>query len=345
MKQSPLSSFADLSVEKRKIKSEFFEQINKLIDWGVISQAINKHYSKGNSATGRPSYDGLLLFKMTLLQTWYGLSDYELEDSVNDRISFSKFVGLSIEDKSPDHSVISRFRTSLTKENTYENLLNLINEQLEKQHIIVKSGVIVDASITDSPRKPRGKKEYVEVIKEDSDQVDRLNEVKWEAKKQKHVDDEAKWVIKDKKIRFGYKKHFVTDENGMVLGVLTTSANVNEISNLADVLEKVDLPQNATIKADKGYKSERNDSIVSEKGLRNHIMFKAKKNKPLTQRELLFNRLISKVRYKIERTFGSIKRWFQSGATRYVGKAKTHSQHLMEAIAFNLYRSPRIAMP
>ena len=172
-------------MEKRKIKSEFFEQINKLIDRGVISQAINKHYSKGNSATGRPSYDGLLLFKMTLLQTWYGLSDYELEDSVNDRISFSKFVGLSIEDKTV-------------------------------------------------------------------------------------------WL----------KKHFVTDENGMVLGVLTTSANVNEISNLADVLEKVDLPQNATIKADKGYKSERNDSIVSEKGLRNHIMFKAKKNKPLTQREL-----------------------------------------------------------
>ncbi len=345
MKQLPLTSFADISVEKRKIKSDFFVQINKLIDWEEISKAINKHYNKGNSATGRPSYDGLLLFKMTLLQTWYGLSDYELEDSVNDRISFSKFVGLSIEDKSPDHSVISRFRTTLTKENTYEKLFQLINDQLEKHQIIVKSGVIVDASITDSPRKPRGKKEYVEVIKEDTEQVDRLNEVKWEEKKQKQVDEEAKWVIKDKKIRFGYKKHIVTDENGMVLGVLTTSANVNEISNLAEVLEKVELPKNAKIKADKGYKSERNDRIVSDMGLRNHIMHKAKKNKPLTKRELLFNRLVSKVRYKIERTFGSIKRWFQSGVARYVGKKKMHTQHIMEAIAYNLYRSPKIVMP
>lgn len=345
MKQLPLTSFADISVEKRKVKSEFFEQINKLIDWEEISKAINKHYNKGNSATGRPSYDGLMLFKMTLLQTWYGLSDYELEDSVNDRISFSKFVGLSIEDKSPDHSVISRFRTTLTKENTYEKLFQLINDQLEKHQIIVKSGVIVDASITDSLRKPRGKKEYVEVIKEDTGQVDRLNEVKWEEKKQKQVDEEAKWVIKDKKIRFGYKKHMVTDENGMVLGVLTTSANVNEISNLAEVLEQVELPKNATIKADKGYKSERNDRIVSEKGLRNHIMLKARKNKPLTQRELLFNNLVSKIRYKIERTFGSIKRWFQSGVARYVGMAKMHTQHLMEAIAYNLYRCPKIVMP
>ncbi|MFK7899613.1 MAG: transposase [Cyclobacteriaceae bacterium] len=72
----------------RKIKKTFFTQINTLLDWEAISKVISKHYKKGSSATGKPSYDGLLLFKMCLLQTWYGLSDYEVEDRVNDSISF-----------------------------------------------------------------------------------------------------------------------------------------------------------------------------------------------------------------------------------------------------------------
>ncbi|MFT6324747.1 MAG: IS5 family transposase [Halieaceae bacterium] len=53
----------------RKIKKTFFTQINTLIDWNTISILINKDYSKGKSSTGKPSYDGLLLFKMYLLQS------------------------------------------------------------------------------------------------------------------------------------------------------------------------------------------------------------------------------------------------------------------------------------
>jgi len=73
----------------RKIKATFFSQINVLIDWNNISKIIDKDYSRGKSAVGNPSYDGLLLFKMCLLQSWYGLSDYEVEDRINDSLSFS----------------------------------------------------------------------------------------------------------------------------------------------------------------------------------------------------------------------------------------------------------------
>jgi transposase, IS5 family len=70
---------------------------------------------------------------MSLLQTWYGLSDYELEDQVNDRISFSRFVGIGMDGTVPDHSVVSRFRTELTQKRAYDKLLISINEQLEKK--------------------------------------------------------------------------------------------------------------------------------------------------------------------------------------------------------------------
>ena len=80
-------SICDL--RSRKIKRTFFTQINTLLDWSPIEKVIKHHYTKGKSATGKPSYSGLLLFKMSLLQTWYGLSDYEVEDRINDSISFS----------------------------------------------------------------------------------------------------------------------------------------------------------------------------------------------------------------------------------------------------------------
>jgi IS5 family transposase len=58
MKNEQKLGFADFMVEKRKIKQEFFNQVNTIVDWRPISNIINKHYQKGESAVGRPSYDG-----------------------------------------------------------------------------------------------------------------------------------------------------------------------------------------------------------------------------------------------------------------------------------------------
>ncbi len=364
MKQGFNSGFADIAVSKRKIKQEFFQQINTIVNWDVIATKLDKLYAKGQSHTGRPSYEGLLLFKITLLQTWYNRSDYEVEDAVNDRISFSRFVGLSLDDQSPDHSIISRFRTELTKNNAYEILLNEVNRCLAKHHILVKTGALIDASITDSPRQPRGKKEDVidEQKAEEQDDANPLevsttqveqtktadtrtvSTTSVHVKQQKHVDGQARWVKKNGRLRYGYKKYVVTTDEGLVLGVHTTAANVHEISNLEEVLAKASLPKGCKIKADKGYKSKKNDDLLMTKGFKNHIMKKALKSKALTEMEIKLNKIVSKTRYKIERTFGSMVVWFGAGKARYVGLAKTNSQHLMEAIAFHLYRSPKMIM-
>lgn len=348
MKNEQKLGFADYMVQKRKIKQEFFNQINLLIDWRPVSNIINKYYQKGESAVGRPSYEGIVLFKMTLLQTWYGLSDYEVEDRVNDSISFSRFVGISLDNPVPDHSVISRFRTELTKKGVYEKLFKAMNKQLEKHQIIVKTGAIVDASIIDSPLKPKGKTTY-EIAIDRSEQERTPEEQQNEQQahvlfKKQHpgVDSEARWIKKAGKTRYGYKKHHVTDTEGMVIGLLTTPANVNEIANLEDVLATAELPEHIHIYADKGYRSAKNEELLKAKKLKSRILHKAKKGKPLTEREKLRNKLIGKTRFKVERTFGGINRWFNSTCARYRGILKMHTQNLMEAIAYNLYRSPGI---
>jgi len=348
MKDEQKLGFVDYMVQRRKIKQEFFNQINLLIDWRPVSNIINKYYQKGESAVGRPSYEGIVLFKMTLLQTWYGLSDYEVEDRVNDSISFSRFVGISLDSSVPDHSVISRFRTELTRKGAYEKLFKAMNKQLEKHKIIVKSGAIVDASIIDSPLKPKGKTTYE--IETDRAEHERSPEEQ-ENEQHRHalikteqpgVDSEARWIKKAGKTRYGYKKHHVTDTEGLVIGLLTTPANVNEIANLEDVLATADLPENIHVYGDKGYRSVKNEELLKSRKLKSRILHKAKKGKALTEREKLRNRLIGKTRFKVERTFGGINRWFNSTCARYKGILKMHTQNLMEAIAYNLYRSPGI---
>ena len=350
MNKIELTSFADLAADKRKVKEVFFNQINSIINWEKIDQLIKRHYDKGNSAVGRPSYSGLLLFKITLLQTWYNLSDYEVEDQVNDRISFSKFLGLSLEDNCPDHSVISRFRTEMTKRKAYDKLLKEINKQLVTHGILVKQGILLDASVVDTLRKPKGKTEYEVVIdreeesqEEQSEQEPQQeNRSKLVKKVKSGVDKEARWVKKRGRLHYGYKQHTATNEEGLVLALITTPANESDTKHVEDVLDKIDTENYKSIKADKGYKSENNDKVVKEKKLRNHILHKAKKNKKLTRREIKFNKLISKTRYKVERTFGTIKKQFGGGIARYIGLEKMHTQHLMQAIAYNLYRSPGI---
>lgn len=350
MKKTELIGFADLAVQKRKVKSVFFDQVNTIVDWRPISNIINKHYVKGASAVGCPAYPGLMLFKMALLQTWYGLSDYEVEDRLNDSISFSRFVGLSIDDKAPDHSVLSRFRTEMTAKGAYAKLFKELGKQLEKHKIIIKSGAIVDASVTESPLKPRGKTTY-ELATDREDEPRNEQELDKENAQQKlikteqpGVDTEGRWIKKAGKLMYGYKKHFVTDTQGMVLNVVTTPANVNEIANLEEVLYGLELAKGTPILADKGYASAKNRKLLKDKELKDRILKKAVRGKALTAWEQKFNKLISKVRYKVERTFGSIRLWFRSEKTRYRGMAKTHTQHLMEAFAYNIYRSPGIVM-
>jgi len=87
------------------------EKINAIINWPRIESLLLKHYAVGKSAAGADAYPPLLLLKFFLIQQWFHIdSDPELETQINDRISFKKFLGLSFDQLSPDHSTFSRFR-------------------------------------------------------------------------------------------------------------------------------------------------------------------------------------------------------------------------------------------
>lgn len=343
-------SFSSPYVERRTRRNRFFKQIDTLVDWSAFEKELLKISKRGaTNAVGNASYSPLILFKMMLLQTWYGLSDPGVEDMVNENLSAMQFCGLQLEDAVPDHSTLSRFRKELTEKKAMDRLLRKLNNQLEKQDLIVRSGVAVDASITDSPLRPKGKTTYE--VATDRSEDDRSQADKHGEQEQQRVqkierpgtDSEGRWVKKAGKLRYGYKRHDAVDENGMIVGTHTTTANEHDSKGLGPLLKKVKKThQKKGVFADKGYKVPANDELLKDRIIKNRIMHKAYRNRLLTQAQKRFNKLISSCRWVVERTFGSIRRWFLAGTARYKGIAKMHTQHVMESIAHNLKRSPGI---
>jgi len=342
-------SFSAAYVQKRTSKNTFYSQINTIIDWQTIDNEISRFYTSGKDATGKPSHSGLLLFKMLLVGYWNGgLSDRDVEEMVMENLSAMAFCGLQLESNVPDHSCLSRFRSKLAENEGFEALLTQINKQLEAHHILVKTGVKIDASLTDTLRKPRGKATYkiAEDRKEDEVEKEEIEQQSADIKSvriyQKGVDDQGRWLKKAGKLHYGFKKHVSTDEDGLVLAVITTPANVHDSITFGDLITKSDLKAKSRVYADKAYKSKKHDEILIKKKLKNGIHYKAVKNKPLTDREQMFNKWVSKTRYTVERTFGSMSKWFGAGIAKYIGETKTHAQHLLESIAYNLKRSPNL---
>lgn len=275
-------------------------------------------------------------------------------------------------------TTVCRFRNILVEADLYDRVLDEINRQLESRGVVVRRGAIIDASITDTPRRPPGRKAYEVVTdREEEDGKEASEKAMLKEITKPNVDAEARWVKKAGKLHFGYKRHTVTDVNGLILAEETTSANESDIKHFEAPLKKAKLPKGAPVFADKGYDSAENRKTLSRMKLKSRIMHRGTRAHKITEREQRVNVAISRIRYKVrplqnsphkgskkcnllvinngsfervefcrglkvERTFGSIHRWFRSGVARYVGLAKTHAQHMMEAMAYNLYRAPRI---
>lgn len=338
-------SFSDFDVIRRTRKGNFLNQVDHLIDWKPIEKAINQHYSPKSDVTGRPAYPGLLLFKMLLVGVWHGgLSDEAVEDMANANLYVMRFLNLSLEDEVPDHSVLSRFRTRLTAAKAWDSLLDQINQQISTLNVSVTTGSHIDASITHSPRKPRTKPSY-EVVSDREEQDDEPSAkaaMQVVEVTQPGVDTEARWVKKGGKSVFGYKQHTIVDDNGLVMAVETTAANQHDSKPMLDLLDKAAIKPGTRVHTDKAYCSQKHREGLKARGIKNGIQDKAVKNKPLTRRQLQRNRLITKSRYVVERTFGSQARWFGSKELRYQGLAKAHTWHILQAMAYNLKRLPKL---
>lgn len=99
------------------------------------------------------------MFKALILQSLYNLSDEQTEFQIRDRLSFMRFLDLSLEDDVPDAKTLWLFREQLTEAGVIEKAFDQFEAYLWEQGFSARKGQIVDASIVPGPRQRNSRKE------------------------------------------------------------------------------------------------------------------------------------------------------------------------------------------
>lgn len=291
------------------------DRLSGLVKWYRFEKLIG--HLRDEAGPGRPGWPVLVLFKAVLLGSLYGLSERELEAALDDRLSFRRFAGLSLEDTVPDHTVLNRFRGRLAAGGLLERLFDELDRQLEKAGVILKRGTMLDATLIETVSAPP-------------------------SDRRPSVDPDAAFARRSGKAgsTFGYKAHVGVDEgSGLIRAVITTPANVND-TVVADALIRGD---EAAVWADAAYHTHARQAALKVRGVKPRLMRRANRHHPeLPARLKLYNRLIARRRAAVETTFATLKNRMRLTRIRYVGLAKAAGQVLMAAIAFNLRRWVRL---
>jgi transposase, IS5 family len=278
-------------------------KVSNLIDWIPIRQIIDEMYDNKSEKGGRPNCDVILMFKILILQQWYGLNDLEVERQMADRISFMSF--LSFPDSFPDSRTIWLFRERMANTGKDKMVWAELQRQLDGMGLRVKRGTIQDAIFIEadpgSSKKLRGD----------------------DAKTCRSRD--GSWAKKGDESHFGYKLHQKSDIDYCLIRRIETST-----AKLHD--SQVDLStEGEIVLRDRGYFG------VQAKG-NDFTMKRRTTEKPLGEFDKELNRLISKLISSGERPHAVIKRVFGAGRVLVTTVRRVNIKMMVTAFAFNLYQ-------
>jgi IS5 family transposase len=238
------------------------------------------------------------MLRVYFLQQWYALSDPMAEETLYDSEAMRQFAGIELgDDRIPDETTILNFRHLLEKYQLTEQLFAEVNRHLADQGITLRSGTLVDATIIDAP-----------------------SSTKNEAKAR---DPEMSSTKKGNQWYFGMKAHVGVDaDSGIVHSLETTTAKVPD--NL--VWDALLHGKETSVWADKGYVSAAREAMFSGPGKFWGVMRRAPRGGALHPIDEDINRVIARVRAKVEHPFRVLKRQFGHVKTRFRGLAKNRAQ-------------------
>jgi len=311
------------------------EKLNAVIDWELFRPTLNKGMDKlkeeRKGSGGRPCYDYVMMFKILVLARLFNLSDDQAEYQINDRMSFMRFLGLSLGDRVPDAKTIWLFRDTLVKANVMEELFAQFNRTLEGKGIITHKGTIVDATFVDAPRQ-RNTREENQDIKEGKTPEEWQTDTPKARHKLAQKDVDARWALKNKEVHYGYKDHAKVDADSKIItDYEITAASVHDSRVFLDFITEED----TNVYADSAYA---HFATQLPEGVTAHICEKGSKSKPLTEGQKRTNRSKSKVRCRIEHVFGFMTGSMHGITIRSIGKKRADFNIGLMNLVYNLCR-------
>ncbi|NUN11012.1 MAG: IS5 family transposase [Ignavibacteriaceae bacterium] len=308
-------------------------RINAMIEWESFRRIIEKSIKReAKGPGGRPRYDAILMFKILILQRLYNISDQQMEYQITDRLSFSRFLGLKMEDTVPDQNTIWLFRENLTRNKVIERIFKKFDRVLEEKQMFVKEGSIIDAAIVEVPRQ-RNTPEENHTIKEG--QVP--EEWKENPDKLRQKDTCARWVKKGGENYYGYKNHIKAGQKSKLIRKYRVSdASVHDSQMAKELIDAND--NNKLLYGDSAYSTDEIRDIMSKRGITDKINVKGCRYKKLTKLDREKNRKRSKIRCRIEHIFGFMTQSMKGIYIRSIGKVRAAGIIGLMNLTYNFQR-------
>ncbi|MFZ6690873.1 IS5 family transposase [Undibacterium sp. SXout20W] len=315
-------SFAEAEYAKKKKQTRrelFLAKMEQVVPWARLMEVIEPHYPK-SGRRGRPPMGLERMLRMYFIQQWYGLADEAVEDAIYDSQALRQFLSIDLSQHSvPDATTLMGFRHLLEAHHLTQALLIEINAMLIERGLLMSKGTLVDATLIAAPSS---------------------------TKNQRHSrDSEMHQTKKGNQYYFGIKAHIGADEeSGLVHTVITTAANVSDISQTHALLHG----QEQEVGADAGYVGVDKRADMQQALLKNEqdVQWRIAKRRTTIKKmdegwkkELAqaYEKLKAKIRARVEHPFHVIKNLFRHRKTRYRGIAKNDAQLQMLFGLSNLY--------
>jgi IS5 family transposase len=305
MRQPSLSVSGFEKYQKKTRKQQFLEEMEVIIPWQGLAEAIEPYYPKPEGAGRRPVGIERML-RIHLLQHWFNLSDPAAEEALYDSHALRDFVGIDLgREPVPDETTICKFRHLMERHRLGDELFQLINDYLQENGMKLSRGTIVDASIIQAPSSTKNRK--------------------------KKRDPEMGSTQKGGQWFFGMKAHIGVDSRSKLIhSVVATAANVSDSVVLEDLLHE----DETRVWGDKAYAGKKATLAEFAPKAKDFTQAKGYRYRKLTDAERARNRTKSRVRAKVEHQFFVIKRQFGFTKVRYRGLEK-NAQRLFVACALS----------
>lgn len=261
----PKLFYHSISLEGRIPQDHPLRRIKQVVDFTFVRSRVVELYGK----RGNVSVDPVVILKLIFLLFLEKVkSERQLMTQLPLRLDWMWFCGYDLDEKTPNHSVISKARHRWGPDvfaEFFQNILQqCIDAGLVDGEMIYIDSSMIDADASESKLKPQlrriGERLYEEldlqVSLKTTNSTDNNSYKKLE-KRISPVDPDARLGKKYSKRTLGYKDHRVIDDKyGIITTTITTPANVNDNRVFKQAVDEHESNTSAEVKiatADKIY--------------------------------------------------------------------------------------------
>jgi IS5 family transposase len=312
-------------------------ELDRHIEWASlvkVADGIWRANADQQAPCGPKPWESEIILRVLVLKRLYNLSDEQMEYQLRDRLSFLRFVRLGLGDAVPDSRTIWLYGDRLAKADGARQLFEAFNRQLAQKGLLVKEGVMVDATFVEVPRQ-RNSREDNAKIKQGQTPEQWLGQPRKLAQK----DVAARWTKKNHQTYYGYKDHVkVGAKTKLIKAYTVTPAAVHDSQPMPDLIAKGD----GAVHADSAYTGPTIADDLRAKAVRNYIHEKGTASRALDADQQAANRRKSKIRARVEHVFAFMEKSLGRIYNRSIGLVRNEYQIGMMNLCYNLCRCVQV---